>query len=428
VNSDGIPVINQRCVRWGGVDLKHCKWTARAAAEALAPEQQLRPGDILWNSTGTGTIGRAAIFTEQVGHYVADSHVTILRASGASPRWIEAWISSLFVQQQVAGIGSTNQVELSRETVLNMPVPFVDRPAQDKLMSRLDVLFSEIEEGEAALGATREGAETYRKALLKAAVTGELTADWREANPPTETGQDLLRRILVERRMRWEANPKSPSKKYLEPVGPGVTNLPDLPEGWCWATIEQLCDPERTVAYGVLQPGRDIVDGVRLVRVGDIDNGRIDLTNLKRIDPTIAKNYRRTVLRGGEVVITVVGSIGRSAVVPVELAGANVARAVAVLPMVGVSSQWANCVFRYEPNRAALEGTAHEVARKTLNLEDVRAFALPVAPAAEISCALERLQPCLKSADDLEDAVAETGFACVRQSILAAAFRGELAA
>jgi type I restriction enzyme S subunit len=73
--------------------------------------------------------------------------------------------------------------------------------------------------------------ETYRKGLLKAAVTGELTADWRRDNPPQETGEQLLQRILTDRRARWQADPKNARKKYTEPAEPDTDGLPELPEG-----------------------------------------------------------------------------------------------------------------------------------------------------------------------------------------------------
>ena len=74
-------------------------------------------------------------------------------------------------------------------------------------MARIDELFAEIAEGEAALERARQGLDTWRRALLKAAVTGELTRDWREANRPAETGADLLARIRAEREAR-----RSPSR------------------------------------------------------------------------------------------------------------------------------------------------------------------------------------------------------------------------
>lgn len=75
-------------------------------------------------------------------------------------------------------------------------------------------------------------------------MSGDLTAEWRQRNRPTETGAQLLERILAERRARWEAGqlakfeaqgktpPKDWQKKYPEPVQPDTAELPELPEGW----------------------------------------------------------------------------------------------------------------------------------------------------------------------------------------------------
>lgn len=93
--------------------------------------------------------------------------------------------------------------------------------------------------------------------MLKAAVEGALTADWRKQNKPRETGAQLLERILTERRARWEAKqlakfkeqgktpPKDWQKKYPEPVQPDTTDLPTLPDGWVWASVEQIASDER---------------------------------------------------------------------------------------------------------------------------------------------------------------------------------------
>lgn len=127
---------------------------------------------------------------------------------------------------------STAIPSLSRDNYSELIVPVADEALQQRLAARIDALFAEIDEGEAALAEARAGVETYRKALLKAAVTGELTADWRAANPPEETGEQLLARILADRRARWHADPKNARKKHTEPAGPDTDGLPELPEGW----------------------------------------------------------------------------------------------------------------------------------------------------------------------------------------------------
>ena len=77
-------------------------------------------------------------------------------------------------------------------TIAGFDFPLAPLAEQRRIVARVDALFAEIAEGEAALAAARKGLDTFRRALLKAAVSGELTKDWRAANPATETGHDLL--------------------------------------------------------------------------------------------------------------------------------------------------------------------------------------------------------------------------------------------
>jgi type I restriction enzyme S subunit len=105
--------------------------------------------------------------------------------------------------------------------------------------------------------------------------------------------------------------------------------------------------------------------GTPLVRVGDIGDGLVALQKLKRIAPEIAAQFSRTFLRGGEVLISLVGTIGRTAVAPDALAGANVARAIGVIPVSGSADpRWVEHWFRSPVQRATMESKAHEVARK----------------------------------------------------------------
>ena len=106
-------------------------------------------------------------------------------------------------------------------------------------------MFSELDAGVAALERARERLKLYRASVLKAAVEGALTADWRAEHPDVEPASALLERILVERRRLWEEDqlrkfaakgkppPKNWRARYKEPIAPDTTGLPTLPKGWC---------------------------------------------------------------------------------------------------------------------------------------------------------------------------------------------------
>jgi type I restriction enzyme S subunit len=133
-------------------------------------------------------------------------------------------------------------------------IPVAPRAEQTRIVAKLEELLSDLDAGVAELKAAREKLAQYRQSLLKAAVEGALTAGWRTKHKPTETGAQLLQRILTERRARWEAKqlarfaeqckapPKDWQKKYPEPVQPNTTDLPELAEGWVWASVEQLAE------------------------------------------------------------------------------------------------------------------------------------------------------------------------------------------
>ena len=126
---------------------------------------------------------------------------------------------------------------------------------QTRIVAKLEELLSDLDAGVAELKAAQKKLGQYRQSLLKAAVEGKLTAEWRSKNPPTETGAQLLERILVERRARWETRqlakfkeqgktpPKDWKSRYLEPQQPDTTDLPELPP----VTLSQRAKPSSTM-------------------------------------------------------------------------------------------------------------------------------------------------------------------------------------
>ena len=277
----------------------------------------------------------------------------------------------------------TTFLEISGKKIAELPIPVAPLASQWLVAAYLDEQLSRLDASVAALLRAQANFKRYRASVLKAACEGRLVpteADLARVEGQTfETGARLLERVIAERREGLAA-----LRKHDKAVSPSVTGLPRLPAAWAWASIEQINLASRPCAYGVLQPGSDQPDGVRFVRVGDIVDGHIQLDGLKQIDPTVAAAYPRTKLLGGEVLITLVGAIGRTAVVPPMLAGANTARAVGVIPLSrSVCAEWVELWFRNPSTIDRMTAASHEVARKTLNLEDVRLAAVPLPPLAE---------------------------------------------
>jgi type I restriction enzyme S subunit len=164
-----------------------------------------------------------------------------------------------------------------------IPLPPPDE--QVRIADRLDELFTDLTAGVAALERVRRKLKRYRSAVLHAAVTGRLTAKWRkEHGPPAEPGDKLLARILIERRRQWEARtlakydedvrqpPKNWRDRYPTPVEPKTDDLPELPKGWCWASVDQLL--VEGLCSGISVKGSDSPPGVAALKLNALtDNG-----------------------------------------------------------------------------------------------------------------------------------------------------------
>jgi type I restriction enzyme S subunit len=143
--------------------------------------------------------------------------------------------------------------------VFAQKIPLPPLPEQYRIVAKIEEIFTELDAGVELLKKLKAKLKRYRQAVLKAAVEGNLTKEWREANQGELESASMLRdRILKQRREKWEAEqlakmkaqgktPKDDSwkLKYKEPVAPDISDLPDLPDGWCWVNLEQLSEVVR---------------------------------------------------------------------------------------------------------------------------------------------------------------------------------------
>ena len=145
------PVVAQKCNQWSGFSLEKAKFIDPETVCKYGNERILRDGDLLWNSTGLGTLGRMAIYDSSKNEYgwaVADSHVTVIRTR-------EDWLNYRFAFAYFAGpsvqsvikdqaSGSTKQKELAQETVKNYLIPIPPLAEQCRIVTQLEAVLSQI--------------------------------------------------------------------------------------------------------------------------------------------------------------------------------------------------------------------------------------------------------------------------------------------
>ncbi|MDO4556912.1 MAG: restriction endonuclease subunit S, partial [Lachnospiraceae bacterium] len=140
-----IPVIAQKCNQWSGFDISKAKFIEPKSIDKYETERFLCTGDLLWNSTGLGTVGRMAIYDEaknQYGIAVADSHVTVIRTKEnfANYKFLFYWFSSPAVQSVIESKteGSTKQKELYLQKIKDYVVPLPPLNEQNRIVNEID--------------------------------------------------------------------------------------------------------------------------------------------------------------------------------------------------------------------------------------------------------------------------------------------------
>lgn len=319
--------------------------------------------------------------------------------------------------------------ELSGRAMAEILFPLAPLAEQRRIVARIDALFAEIAEGEAALAAARDGLETFRRALLKAAVTGELTEDWRKANSVAETGHDLLAGIALRRsseRQRGRA-------RRTSETGPiDTSDLPDLPEGWAWATLDQVKSGRQR--NGISIAGSASPPGVKAMRLDALTSAGLDLEAVRYIPLAEDRIADYQVNAGDLLVSRANGSaelVGRAVYVqeiaePVVFPDTMIRYPLGTDPTIG---RWMETAWNSPLGRSQIRRLAKTTAGiLKISQEDISQIALPIPPSAEMAETLRRVSEALSACTDtLGTLDAEAADAArLKQSILKAAFEGRL--
>ncbi len=253
---------------------------------------KIQTGDVLL--TIVGAIGRTAIVSEHLPKFTLQRSVAVLSPVMVDSKFLMYQLESpklaLHFKRNAKG---TAQKGVYLKTLGATEVWLPPLGEQQRIVTKIEELFSELDKGVETLRTAQQQLKVYRQTLLKHAFEGKLTADWRAQNPDKlESADALLARIQQEREARyqqqlqgWEANgrtgsrPKTP--KELPPLAAEeLAKLPELPAGWGWFNLAQLLSEVLCNGKSV----KDRADGFPVLRLNALNNGSIDLSFTKQGD------------------------------------------------------------------------------------------------------------------------------------------------
>lgn len=289
VDDSNVMAIGQRCVTDADFDGSRSRpHSARAMARVVTPELD----DVFINSTGTGTIGRSVVFRDASRKYIVDGHVTVARPRQSEfvSRWLNDVLRSPAGQRYLESrcyAGSTNQIELSSSALASMPIAVPCVAEQERTAEILDALDDQIRLTESATSKLRA---TFVGLLCHLLTRGTSSGKGSPGNASLEFGETsigLPRRWTIE-----------PIRRLLGPVDPAIRSGP----------------------FGSALLKHELVEsGVPLLGIDNVEVDQFVSDYRRFVTPAKAAELSRYRVRPADVMITIMGTVGRSCLVPTDI-------------------------------------------------------------------------------------------------------------
>ncbi|GIX53236.1 restriction endonuclease subunit S [Sphaerotilus sulfidivorans] len=400
--------------------------------------QVLKSGDVLVSMTRPN-LNAVALVPKSLEGAIGSTGFHVLRSKWLKPEFLFALVQTDdFIEAMCDLVQGALYPAVRPKDISAHQFTFESLAQQTRIVEKLEELLSDLDAGVAELKAAQRKLGQYRQSLLKAAVEGALTAQWRAQHTPTETGAQLLERILTERRARWEAKqlakfeeqgkapPKDWRKKYPEPVRPDTEDFQELPAGWVWSSIGQCFQ----VAVGATPSRKDPSywgGPIPWVSSGEVRFSRITATK-ETITEQGLSNSSTQINPIGSVMLGMIGegkTRGQVAILDVPAANNQNCAAIwasetDIPPEYVYYWLWS----QYEETRRGSSGNNQPALNKSI----VERISLPIAPLEELKQIVRQVDCELNAAAEQERAIeyALKQSAAQRKNILKAAFSGQL--
>lgn len=389
---------------------------------------RLEKNDLLFARTGA-TVGKSYLIPGSIPESVFASYLIRVRLlEDVCPKYVAYFFRSGDYWRQItetqAGIGQPN---VNGTKLAQIKIPVAPLNQQERIVAEIEKQFSRLDEAVANLKRVKANLKRYKAAVLKAAVDGKLTEDWRKQHPDIEPASKLLECILAGRRVKWNGR-----GKYKEPPKPDTSNLPPLPKHWTYAGVDSfLIEP---MCNGISVKGSMTPPGVPALRLNAMTETGFDYSKVRYlpIDAALAKEVE--VKTGDFFVSRGNGSlrlVGRGTVAqtpPRQCVFPDTMIRLRITVAMG-TSRWISTIWSAELIRRQIEKRVKTTAGIwKISQPELGSILLPVPPEAEQHRIVAEVERHLSVIEKLEAAVEAnlTRADRLRQSILSTAFSGRL--
>jgi type I restriction enzyme S subunit len=442
VDKSDVPVVSQKCVQWSGFRLAPARFICPSTLGKYAKERFLRTGDLLWNSTGTGTIGRVNVYHHEDNPYekvVADSHVTVVRPVFVNSRYVWIWLASPYIQTDLEGnaSGSTNQVELATSVVKTHVIPLPPLEEQKRIVAKVDQLMALCNELETRQQKQQQGRVRLNSSALDALLTAREPDEFADHWQRISTNFDLLydhpetiaklRAAILQLAVQGKLVPQDPNDEpasvLLERVKAEKAKLISdkkvrgnkdvalldtddetiqVPDGWEKARIGE---------FSLVQGGKRLPNGAAFssvpttqiyIQVTNMKNGSIVMENLKYIDAETFSKINKYIIEKDDLYITIAGTIGDVGDVPEVFDHMSLTENAAKFVFRGLDKKFFLLALRSAQSQSQFREKTKQLAQPKLALHRIADAIVPIPPLEEQKRIVAKIDQLMKLCDGLE--------------------------
>jgi type I restriction enzyme, S subunit len=426
----GTPLIRSMNIHFNGIHYEGLAYIDDEQADSLK-NVEVFTDDVLLNITGA-SIGRVTQAPKEMNGARVNQHVCIIRPrKELNPTFLSKYLASPSVQRIIMSeeYGVTRQA-LTKQAILNFEIPLPPLNEQRRIVSTIEQMTDRSHKARTALADVPKLIEQFRQSVLAAAFRGDLTADWREKNPDIEPASELLERIKIDRRKRWEESSKS---QYKPPQDIETDRLPKLPESWSWGSLDQLLYSLRN---GLSRKPADEMPGIPILRISALRSMNLDTDDIRFYRPQDNENLESYFLDEGDLLFTryngnreFVGVCGRVNQISGKLLHPDKLIRGRVISGDLFDSHFLEIVCNSGISKKHIESYVKTSAgQHGISGSDLKTTPIPIPPIYEQRKIVEIVTMQLSTIKSIED-IAASYFIDSQQldrSILAKAFRGEL--
>lgn len=423
--SVGVPVIEMQNLKGRQLDLSFRRFITETKFEEVS-RSKVKANDLIISKTGT--LGLISIVPQKVNKAIITSRLAKISLDQRLVSLTYAYYFLIYLRfnnyWEEVGKGTTMRI-LTIANIANTSIPLPPLPEQHRIVTKIEELFTRLDAGIESLKELKVQIKRYRQALLKHALEGKLTKEWREA----QGGQVELSSVTLERLKEEQKKSVKGNFRELQPLG--NSDLPEIPEGWVWIRVNWLCDTQ-TGPFGTQLHRSDYVDiGIPTIEIGDVHPDR-DLGEGTRhfISEKKASELRRFEVKTGDILFSRIGTVGRCTLVPSRCDGWIMSTSLIRVRVISdyLLPKYLLLYFRSPISQYYTRKTSIGTTRAGTNSKIVGDLPLILPPISEQHRIIEEIERYFSIASEIEKIV-EQSITCtsrLRQSILKRAFEGEL--